>query len=437
MRDFFHVAAAAGKLTRTAILFPLAALLLAGPASPAGGATPAVTGVARLRFSADRGEGFSENRATQYLRIDARKLFLENVSIMFDGRNELPGRRYASSGRRTNFRLFNGYLAVDDIYKTVSLKAGRQYHDGPDVTPHFDGGAVSAAPARWLKLDGFAGTPVMEMGHRLSDRIHGGSLTLGRGRSGYLQLHNIVAGYSGRYAPDEEYQAAFMRKLWYGSNAKGTFTYWTRVAGSFSYLNRRPKTASLRFTCSFPSISLDLIPEYFAQLFTADPATERLSPYRQAIAYPYRFHRYGIRVSKGFKGGFSVSGGGSYSNPDSRMRYYATLSASDLFTKGFDAVATYGYNSYMENSDLSTTVSAAYRIKPSLRFSAGASYGRNRNKDWSAARDWRTNLIRSYFADLKWSRGRQFDLSVSPSIVTTSASSRPIQHLEISNNWRF
>lgn len=429
--------AAAPARKRVFFALPLAAVLLAGPAARAPAAVPVVNGVARLHFSSDRGEGFSEERATQYLRLDARKLFLENVSIMFDGRNALPARRYGSAGKRTNFRMFTGYLAADRLFKLVSFKAGRQYHDGPDITPHFDGGSISVAPARWLDLEGFGGAPVAEMGHRLSDRVHGGSVTLGQGRSGYLRLHTVVAGYSRKYAPDEEYQAAFMRKLWYGSNSSGSFTYWTRVGGSVSYLNRRPKTASLRFTCSFPSLNLDLIPEYFAQLYTADPAADGLSPYERTIAYPDRFHRYGLRVSKGFKGGYSVSAAGSYSNPDRRMRYNGTVSISDLFTKGLDAVATFGYNSYMASRDLATTVSAGYKLNPSIKFSAGASYGRARNKDWSAAREWRTAVTRSYFTDFKWSRERWFELSVPPSVVLTSASKRPVRHLEVSNNWRF
>ena len=46
-------------------------------------------------------------------------------------------------------------------------------------------------------------------------------------------------------------------------------------------------------------------------------------------------------------------------------------------------------------------------------------------------------MSRTYYGELKWSRKKNLDLALSPSVVRTSTYSSPITRIQLTNGWRF
>ncbi|MBI5240938.1 MAG: hypothetical protein HY926_10740 [Elusimicrobia bacterium] len=403
----------------------LLSLFLAPGAHGGGWAKPDVHGNAKLRYAQDRTAGLESHQAAAYMALDGRNMFWDKLGFTVDVRDRFNYEKSdLGSERRNAFTAYQANVSLNDLAGGFALKAGRQYYYAGETTAHFDGGAVEWQNWRWLKLSAYGGKPADGMGPPTAAGFRGAAVKLGSGRKGYVQLDLLLAEHNGRYATDRDQQATVFRRLPLGLD----FT------GNVSFLNRLPKSASARLLCYVPSLGLTVTPRYYRHMYVGDPASEELSPYQRSLAVLEPFQKYGVGVSKYFKLGLSLSGGTDTTMPARRQNYYLSAAAPNLFVKGLEGILSLAYETQGSRRTSSLSVGAGYGLSSSLRLSAGSSFNRSReNTEWGGFR----SESRTYYATLKWSRGKRMDVSFSPSLVQTSASSSPIQRFELNNNFRF
>ena len=410
-------------------LAPTFALLVlcAGRHAAAQLAKPEVHGSAKLTFIKDHAESITDQQATQYLRLEASKVFSDKIGFTVDTRNRFEyDQTVAGTTRQDAFNLYQAYLSLNKLYAGLSFRVGRQYAYSGETAAQFDGAAAEWQSVRWLTLGAFSGKPVSLMGPALADDYRGCSVKLGAGIKGYLELAALVASYQQQYAADRDVQATVYRRLAPGLDFTGTF----------SYLNNTPKSASVRVSAYSPEWGLTLTPHYYRHMYVADPGSTALSPYERTLAYTERFDRIGLGLSKYFtRLGLSLGGGSDFTRPDNRQEYYLSVSLNNLFHAGLELSSFLNYSTQDTRRASSYTVSSGYRLGRSLKLSAGTSVSRSQDRAYSDI--YGTSMSRTYYSELKWSRGKNLDVALSPSIVRSSAYNSPITRVQLTNGWRF
>lgn len=391
-------------------------------------AKPEIHGLARFKAARDETQGLEQNRLTQTLRLDARQVFWDKFSFNLDLRNEFRYDKTPAAQTRQDYAdALLAYATLDRLPFGTSVRLGRQYFYGAETTWHVDGAAAEWRGASWLQIGGFSGRPVVlgrRRGAALAENLQGGSIRLGRGRKGSVDLSAVMASHAGKYAADREVQAAVFRRM----------TDTIDLRGSYSSLNNAPKSASARLQWRLPESMITVTPHYYKQLLVADPASEALSPYARTMAHFRRFERYGINFSKAFAAGVSLSGGGDLYLPDQRREYRAGVSASNILSTGFDAGVSASRSLVESRSTLALSAYAGYRLGAGLELSTGTSLNESKDSDPSG---FGGSKSQTYYADLKWSGRKGREVRLSPSMVRTTGLSSPIYRVELTNGWRF